>query len=112
MLNKKLYKVYLDLDFVFYSINYGELSINFVYDEKELYDVSIEGIPAYFKVEKLFNEYEYLPEIRYSALAEGQEYAILTYKCTDVFSTKSVATIQNQKLVDIKIITHHKKHSI
>lgn len=108
ILSKKLFKIYLDLEFAFYNIDYSQILTNIVYDEKELYDNKINGIPTYFKLEKSLNNYEYLPEINYSLLAQGQKYAILTYQFTSMFSTRAVTTVQNQKLVDIEIITHNK----
>ena len=108
ILSKKLFKIYLDLEFAFYNIDYTQILTNIVYDEKELYDIKINGIPTYFKLEKSLNNYEYLPEINYSLLAQGQKYAILTYQFTSMFSTRAVTTVQNQKLVDIDIITHNK----
>lgn len=108
ILSKKLFKVYLDLEFAFYNIDYSQILTNIVYDEKELYDNKINGIPTYFKLEKSLNIYEYLPEINYSLLAQGQKYAILTYQFTSMFSTRAVTTVQNQKLVNIEIITYNK----
>ncbi|GAA4954790.1 hypothetical protein GCM10023314_30590 [Algibacter agarivorans] len=106
--NKKLFKIYLDLEFVFYNIDYDQILTNIVYDERELYDRNIDGISTFFKLEKSLNNYEYLPEINHSLLAHGQEYAILTYQFTSMFSTRAVTTVQNQKLVAIKVITHNK----
>jgi len=108
ILSKKLFKIYLDLEFAFYNIDYTQILTNIVYDEKKLYDNKIKGIPTYFKLEKSLNNYEYLPEINYSLLAQGQKYAILTYQFTSMFSTRAVTTVQNQKLVDIEIFTHNK----
>ena len=60
ILSRKLFKVYLDLEFAFYNIDYSQILTNIVYDEKELYDNKIKGTPTYFKLEKSLNNYEYL----------------------------------------------------
>ena len=103
---KKRFKVYLDLDMVFYSINYDELNANLVYKEFQFYDKTIEGIPAYLKIPiGDTNEYFYYPDIDTSKFNKGDEYAIITYKFRSAFSTKTVALVLSMELDNIKVIS-------
>ena len=105
LLLKKKYKVYLDLDMVFYSIDYDMLNANFVYKETEFYDKSIEGIPAYLKIPiGDTNEHFYYPDVDTTKFNKGDEYAILTYKVSGAFSTKTVALVLSMELDRIKVI--------
>lgn len=108
---KKRFKVYLDLDMICYSINYDKLNENFVYKESEFYDKSIEGIPAYLKLQIAgTDEYFYYPDIDTLKLKNGEEYAILTYKVRNAFSTKTVALVLSMELNSIKIINIRFEH--
>ncbi len=90
---------------VFYSIKYDEIKSNHVYDEDEFYDNTIEGIPAYLKLQKPNRKsYEYFPVFHYYKIDRGQEYAIITYNYTGGYSTRSVATVQSLSMSSIKIL--------
>ena len=101
---KKRFKVYLDLDMVFYRINYGKLNANLVYKENEFYDNTIEGIPAYLKLQiGDSNEYLYYPDLEPSKLKKGQEYAIICYKTAGAFSNPTIALVFSMELYSIKV---------
>ena len=105
LLLKKRFKVYLDLDMICYSINYDQLNANLVYKEFEFYDNTIEGIPAYLKLQiSGTNEYFYYPDIDTSKFNNNEEYAILTYKVCGAFSTKTVLLVLSMELYSIKIV--------
>ena len=108
LLLKKRFKVYLDLDMVFYSINYDKLDANLVYKESEFYDNTLEGIPAYLKIPIAdTDEYFFYPDLDASKFNKGEEYAILTYKVSHAFSTKTVALVLGMELDCIKIYTNN-----
>ncbi|WP_367772500.1 hypothetical protein AB3G33_02975 [Flavobacterium sp. WC2421] len=105
---KNLFKIYLDLDFQFYSVDFDELhEVNYVYDEKELYDQSIAGITTFLKFQKPNGrDYEFYPDIYYTQLGKNQKYAIITYSFTGAYSTKAVAMVQRLRLDTIEIFKH------
>ncbi len=102
---KNLFKIYLDLDFQFYSVDFDELvAVNYVYKENELYDQSIAGITTFLKLQKPNKkEYEFYPDIYYSQLKKNQEYAVITYSFTGAYSTRAVALVQSLRLDSIEI---------
>ncbi|AXT19801.1 hypothetical protein D7030_01420 [Flavobacteriaceae bacterium AU392] len=104
-LSNQQFKLYLDYDLVFYDINFDGLSINFVYNESELYDNTIEGVPACIKLQRPDKKsYEFYPDIiDNSKLQRGQKFAILEFKYIGWYSTKSVTTVQRMRLTDIRI---------
>ena len=105
---KKRYKVYLDLDMVFYDINFKQLNVNFVYDESEFFNNTIEGIPAFLKLQIPKSEnFIYFHDLSVSKLRENEKYAILTYNYTRSYSTKFVAGVSSYKLESIKIKTNY-----
>lgn len=108
---ENLFKIYLDLDFQFYSVDFDELTeVNYVYEEKELYDQSIAGITTFLKFQKPNKiDYEFYPDIYYSQLVKNQKYAVLTYSFTGAYSTKAVALVQTLRLDTIEIFKHSKE---
>jgi hypothetical protein len=108
---KNLFKIYLDLDFQFYSVGFDELQeVNYVYEEKELYDQSIAGITTFLKFQKPNKiDYEFYPDIYYSKLKANQQYAVITYSFTGAYSTKAVALVQRLRLHTIEIFKHSKE---
>lgn len=105
---KNRYKVYLDLDMIFYDINFKQLNVNFVYDESEFFNNNIKITPAFLKLQIPKSEnYIYFPDLSVSKLKNNQKYAILTYKFTQSFSTKFVAGVSSYKLESIKIKTNY-----
>lgn len=107
LLLKKRFKVYLDLDMIFYSIDYDRLNANLVYKEAQFYDKTIEGIPAYLKIPiGDTNEYFHYPDVDTTKFNKGDEYAILTYKVRGAFSTKTVLLVLSMELDSIRIINH------
>lgn len=110
VLEDKLFKIYLDPEMVFYNISLDEIPNYVICNEAELYDKSVNGIPAFFKLEKSLNNFEYLPSMNYLRFEYLQEYAILKYKLTEFFQTKTVLTVFCQKLVDVEFKTHNKKN--
>ncbi len=108
---KNLFKIYLDLDFQFYSVDFDELKeVNYVYAEKELYDQSITGITTFLKFQKPNKiDYEFYPDIYYSQLEKNQKYAVITYSFTGAYSTKAVALVQRLRLDTIEIFKHSKE---
>ncbi|MNQ88824.1 hypothetical protein D3C85_1041060 [compost metagenome] len=109
--NDNLFKIYLDLDFQFFSVSFDKLQkVNFIYEEKELYDGSIAGITTFLKFQKPNRkEYEFYPEIDYSQLKNNQEYAVLSYKYSGAYSTRAVAIVQNQSLDKIQMFIYTKE---
>ena len=105
---KNLFKIYLDLDFQFYSVDFDDLeAVNYVYDEKEFYDLSISGISTFLKFQKPNErDYEFYPDIKYSQLKNNQKYAVLSYKFSGAYSTRAVALVQSQRLDKIEIFKH------
>ncbi|MEZ7497124.1 hypothetical protein QO200_00040 [Flavobacterium sp. Arc3] len=108
---KNLFKIYLDLDFQFYSVAFDELQeVNYIYKEKELYDQSIAGITTFLKFQKPNGrDYEFYPDIYYSQLKANQEYAVITYSFTGAYSTRAVALVQTLQLDTIEIFKHCKE---
>jgi hypothetical protein len=108
---KNLFKIYLDLDFQFYSVDFDELQeVNYVYEEKELYDQSIAGITTFLKFQKPNKiDYEFYPDIYYSQLKKNQQYAVIAYSFTGAYSTKAVALVQRLRLDTIEIFKHSKE---
>jgi hypothetical protein len=108
---KNLFKIYLDLDFQFYSVDFDQLQeVNYVYEEKELYDQSIAGITTFLKFQKPNKiDYEFYPDIYYSQLKKNQQYAVITYSFTGAYSTKAVALVQRLRLHTIEIFKHSKE---
>lgn len=108
---KNLFKIYLDLDFQFYSVDFDQLQeVNYVYKEKELYDQSIAGITTFLKFQKPNKiDYEFYPDIYYSQLKKNQQYAVITYSFTGAYSTKAVALVQRLRLDTIEIFKHSKE---
>lgn len=108
---KNLFKIYLDLDFQFYSVDFDELQeVNYVYEEKELYDQSITGITTFLKFQKPNKiNYEFYPDIYYSQLEKNQQYAVITYSFTGAYSTKAAALVQRLRLDTIEIFKHSKE---
>lgn len=108
---KNLFKIYLDLDIQFYSIDFDELQeVNYVVKEKELYDQSIAGITTFLKFQKPNKiDYEFYPDIYYSQLKKNQQYAVITYSFTGAYSTKAVALVQRLRLDTIEIFKHSKE---
>lgn len=101
---KKRYKVHLDFDMVFYDINYEQLNANFVYKESEFFDKTIEGIPAFLKLQiSNSKEYIYYPDFDVSKLESNEKFAVLTYRYTQSFSTKFVLGVLCLQLENIKI---------
>jgi hypothetical protein len=105
---ENLFKIYLDLDIQFYSIDFDELQeVNYVYKDEELYDQSIAGITTFLKFQKPNGrDYEFYPDICYSQLKINQEYGIITYSFTGAYSTKVVALVQRLRLDTIEIFKH------
>jgi hypothetical protein len=108
---KNLFKIYLDLDFQFYSVDFDELvAVNYVYKENELYDQSIAGITTFLKFQHPNQKgYEFYPDIKYSQLKNNQKYAVLSYKFSGAYSTRAVALVQSQRLDKIEILEHSKE---
>lgn len=106
--DKNLFKIYLDLDFQFYSVDFDELhEVNYVYEEKELYDQSFAGISTFLKFQKSNgSDYEFYPDIYYSQLEKKQEYVVITYSFTGAYSTTAVALVQTLRLDKIEIFKH------
>lgn len=101
--NRNLLKIHLDMDIVFYDINFDNLNANFVYNETDLYDEKIKGIPTFLKLQKATKKsYEYIPNIYLSKLVRNQPYYIFTYKYLRTYTTKSVATVSSLYLSEIK----------
>ncbi|MFV5699640.1 hypothetical protein ACM55H_14830 [Flavobacterium sp. ZT3R17] len=105
---KNLFKIYLDLDFQFYSVDFDELeAVNYVHEEKELYDQSISGITTFLKFQKPNGkDYEFYPDIFYSKLKANQKYAVITYSFSGAYSTRVVAIVQNLRLGKIEIFKY------
>jgi hypothetical protein len=108
---KNLFKIYLDLDIQFYSVDFDELQeVNYVYKEKELYDQSIAGITTFLKFQKPNKiDYEFYPDIYYSQLKKNQQYAVITYSFTGAYSTNAVALVQRLRLDTIEMFKHSKE---
>jgi hypothetical protein len=108
---ENLFKIYLDLDIQFYSVDFDELQeVNYVYKEKELYDQSIAGITTFLKFQKPNKiDYEFYPDIYYSQLKKNQQYAVITYSFTGAYSTKAVALVQRLRLDTIEMFKHSKE---
>jgi len=104
------FKTYIDLDFQFYSLSFDALlSVNYVYDENELYDQSIVGITTFLKLQKPNRkDYEFYPEIYFTKLKSKQEYAVVSYSFSGAHSTKAVALVQSLELDNIEIFKHTK----
>lgn len=104
---KTLFKIYLDLEMVFYELDFGMLNTNFVYDEADFYNNQVEGVPTFLKLEKSNKtSYEYIPDIDSSRLQKNQKYCIIEFKHLNSFSTKAVLTKSCLKLSRIKFKRH------
>ena len=102
--NNSTLKIYLDEDLVFYSINFKELTTNFVFDVEDLYDERVKGIPAFLIFQNPstgdYQNYTYFESQR---LKEKQPYALLYYDCAGAFATRAVSMVSNLELRKIEI---------
>lgn len=90
---KTLFKIYLDLEMVFYELDFGKLNTNFVFEEADFYNNQFEGVPTFLKLEKSNKTtYEFIPDIDVSRLQKNQKYCIIEFKHLSSFSTKAVLT--------------------
>ena len=104
---KTLFKIYFDLELVFYELDFGKLYANFVYSEADLYNNQVEGIPTFLKLEKANKTtYEFIPDIDASRFQKNQKYCIIEFKHLSSFSTKAVLTKSCLKLNRIKFKRH------
>ena len=98
-LKNRRFKIYLEEDLVFYSINFNELNANFVYDEEELYDDKLDGIPAFLIFQNpVDNKYKYFTDFKPEKLNKNTQYTLLYYAYTGACSTKSVTMVLSLKL--------------
>ena len=108
-IDTSIYKIYIDLDMSFHSIDFDSFIRHFVYTKEDFYNREIKGIPCFLKL-PIYNTKEYLfyPEIDVSKFYHGEQYAILTYKNEGFYSTKAVLIVENQTLNEIKIYEKRK----
>ena len=103
-LKNRRFKIYLEEDLVFYSINFNELNANFVYDEEELYDDKLDGIPAFLIFQNpVDNKYKYFTDFKPEKLNKNTQYTLLYYAYTGAYSTKSVTLITSLDLKKIAL---------
>lgn len=97
-------KIHLDEDLVFYSINFKELTTNFVFEVEDLYDERVNGIPAFLIFQNpSTSDYENYTYFEPQRLKEKQPYALLYYDCTGSFGTRAVSAVSNLELRKIVI---------
>lgn len=97
-------KIHLDEDLVFYSINFKELTTNFVFEVEDLYDERVNGIPAFLIFQNpSTSDYENYSYFEPQRLKEKQRYALLYYDCTGAFETRAVSMVSNLELRKIVI---------
>lgn len=93
------------MDMVFYDVNYDQLNTHIVYNETDFYNPTLEGIPAYLKLQIPNSEnYTYYPDFNLGDLKAYKNYAVLTYRYKQFYSTKNVLGIMRMTLDDITII--------
>ena len=98
----RCFKIYLEQDLVFYSVSFDGLNATFVYDEEELYDDKIDGIPAFLIFQNPADKkYQYFTNFKAEKLSNNQSYALLYYDYTGAYSTKSVAIVLDLALKKI-----------
>lgn len=99
-----VYKIYADLDFSFYSIDLSKIKYNLVGDKDEMFDDSIEGIPTIFGVlDKEETGIKFIYDLDTFKFPIGKIYCEFWYKNKMSFSTKSVSTMEDLKLSEIRI---------
>ena len=99
----KLLKIYLDLELEFYELDFGNLNINFVFNETDFYNKVVKGIPTYLQLEKSNKKtFEHFPDRDLTRLQKNQKYGIIEFKHLRSFSTKAVLTKSSLKLSSIK----------
>lgn len=99
-----VYKMYADLEFSFYSIDLTKIKYNFVGNIDKMFDDSIEGIPTILGVlDKEGTGIIFIYHIETSKFPIGTLYCTFWYKHNISFSTKSVSTIDDLSLFEIRI---------
>ena len=103
-LKKKLYKIYLESDLIFYGINFNQMNTNFIMNEEELYNDTIEGIPAFLIFQNpVDKKYQYFTDFKAEKLDKKQTYALLYYDYKGTYSTKTVTMVISLRLKKIVI---------
>ncbi len=98
-IKNRRFKIYLEEDLVFYSINFNELNANFVYNEEELYDDKIDGVPTFLIFQNpVDNKYQNFTDFKPEKLSKKTVYVLLYYSYTGAYSTKSVTMVLSLKL--------------
>lgn len=101
-----IYKLQVDLDLQFYSLNLNSFLRLFTYEwEEYYYSEKYAGIPTVLKVEKQGNNgFDEFPKIDFSKLSKCSEYAIMTYKQIGLsYNTKATLNIREVELDSIEI---------
>ena len=75
-----------------------------MYDEEELYDDKIDGIPAFLIFQNpVDNKYKYFTDFKPEKLNKNTQYTLLYYAYTGAYSTKSVTLITSLDLKKIAL---------
>lgn len=99
-----VYKIYAELEFSFYSIDLSKIKYNFVRDIDKMSDDTIEGIPTILGIlDKEGTGIKFIYHIDTSKFPIGTLYCMFWYKNNMSFSTKSVSTIDDLSLSQIRI---------
>jgi len=99
-----IYKLQVDLDIQFYSINLDSFLRLFTYDcEDYYYNNKYAGIPTILRIERENDVIEF-PNLEYSKLPNHSQYAVMIFKQTNFsFSTKAILNIKGVELVSIEV---------
>jgi hypothetical protein len=102
-----LYKIYLDLDLTFYLVNFDKLPDVIVYEEDDLYNPAIAGIPAFLNFQIPGKEdYNSLIDIDISRLKPGDIYALIKFDHDRFLKTKFVTNLQALTMDRIEFYDH------
>ena len=102
-----VYKIYLDLDLTFYLVKFDNLPNKDIYEEDDLYDTSIPGIPAFLNFQIPGKEdYNSLIDIDLSRLKPGDSYALIKFDHDLFLKTKFVTNQQSLTMDRIEFYNH------
>jgi hypothetical protein len=105
-----IYKIYLDLDLTFYLVNFDHLPNHIVYEEEDLYDTSLSGIPAFLNFQIPEKEdYNSLIDIDLSRLKPGDSYALIKFDHDLFIKTKFVINLQSLTMDRIEFYDYQGK---
>lgn len=101
-LEESVFKVYAELDLMFYHLNFGDLEINFVIEEDYLYGISYKGIPSVLMIQdKEADSHSPFIDIKKDCFMGNQSYVQLYFKYDRDFNTKLVTSVSSQWLYKI-----------